>query len=168
MQLSNLASGLGGYLTLRRFTVTFADLQAIPTGSGAQSIILTAFPGSIQPVVSPIAGPGIIPPAGVLLGVRVKASTAFSGGALSAMTVSVGKSGSNTFFTSAFDIFAAVSDTNLQETALFKHGQASALQVQVTFTPTSDVVQNATAGSVDVDLLMLNVTTDLVGPPVIP
>ena len=84
------------------------------------------------------------------------------------MTVSVGKSGSNTYFTSAFDIFAAVSDTNLQETSLFKHGQASALQVQATFTPTSDVVQNATAGAVDIDLLLLNVTTDTVGPPAIP
>jgi hypothetical protein len=76
------------------------------------------------------------------------------------MTVSVGKSGTATYFTSTQDIFAAVADGTVQETALFKHGQFTALAVIATFTPTGDTCSAATAGSVAIDIAFLNTTVD--------
>jgi len=75
------------------------------------------------------------------------------------------QSGTTNFFTSAFDIFAAVTDTNVQETALFKHGNKAALPVLATFTPTGDTCAAATAGQVDIDVAFMNVTTDLTTIP---
>ena len=149
MQQTILASQMGAGPKFRRFTYTYADLQAI-SGSGAKS--LTMFTTQQDSII---------------LGVRVKQNVAFAGGSLSAMTLLVGKSGTTNFFTSAADIFAAVADTTVQETALFKHGQKTGLAILVTFTPTGDTVAAATAGSVDVDIWYIDCTTQA-NPPAAP
>lgn len=147
MQISELATGLGQGITFRRFTFTYLDLQAT-SGSGAKALAMfTLAAGAI------------------IMGVRVKHSVAFAGGSLSAMTVSVGKTGSLTFFTSTQDIFQAVADTTVQETALFKHGQQTALAVVANFAPTGDNCSAATAGTVDIDVAMLVVSTDFSSIP---
>ena len=83
-------------------------------------------------------------------GVFVKHSTAFAGGSLTAMTVSVGDSSSTTFYTAAFDVFQAVGDTAFQDSDMFKSSTNAARNVLARFTATGDNVVNATAGSVDI------------------
>lgn len=144
-----LASQMGAGPKFRRITITFADLALI-SGSGAKPVALfTTQQDSI------------------ILGARVKQSVAFAGGSISAMTVSVGKSGSVTFFTAAHDIFAAVADTTVYETALFKHGQKTGLAIIATFTPTGDTVAACTAGSVDIDVYYIDCSTQA-NPPTAP
>ena len=142
MEKTGVGLNLGGALEYRRFTVPYTDL----TDTAGTSKAVTLF---------------TIPKGGKILGVFAKHSVAFAGVAISAMTVSVGKSGSTTFFTSAFDIFAAVADTTVQETALFKCGQLTALAVIATFTSTGANLTVLTAGSVDIYVLFANVTTPL-------
>ncbi len=83
-------------------------------------------------------------------GVFVKHSAAFTGGTLSAMTVSIGDSSSTTFYTSAFDIFQAVGDMAFQDTDMYKSSSNAERNVLARFTATGDNVVNATAGSVDI------------------
>lgn len=155
MQITDLAINHGGQVSLRKFTITYLDLQAT-SGAGAKALTLveTSSPG---PSGSPVVF--AFPKESIVLGVQVHHTVAFSGGSLSAMTVSLGKSGSATLFTAAQDIFQAVADTTVQETALFKLGQITALTPAATFTPTGDSCSSATAGSVDIKVAFLNVTT---------
>jgi hypothetical protein len=85
-------------------------------------------------------------------GAVVKHSEAFTGGTLSAMTVSVGTTGTPTRYTSAFDIFQAAADTTFQDTDLMKSETMAAAghSVIAQFVSTGDNVVNATAGSVDI------------------
>lgn len=152
---NDVGLGLNGGLAYVKFTLTYSDLS---TAGLSQSINLqqNPIPGgavAITPAVN-----FQIPQGGVLLGVRIHHTTAFSGGAITAMTVSVGKSGSNAFFASAFDVFQAVGDTTLQETSLFKAGGINAVPVTATFTSIGANVNAATAGSVDIYLCLLNVS----------
>lgn len=84
--------------------------------------------------------------------ISIKHSTAFTGGSLSAMTVSIGWSGSTTFYTLGHDIFQAVGDTiRLDQTGFSSATMASAgHSVLARFTATGDNVVDATAGSVDI------------------
>ncbi len=158
MNVSEIASSLG--MGVRQFKVSIfaADLLAFTT-AGAKSFDITGVGGSgfLSAVNN---GKLYIPQAGKVLGVQQHLVTPFSGGTLSAVTCSVGKSGgSTTFLAAAFDVFQAAGDTVVQETALFKSGQNSAWPVNVTFTPTGDVLGNATAGQVDIYIVLLSTTT---------
>ena len=53
-----------------------------------------------------------LPAGGVIEAVKIKASTAFSGGAVSSLLASVGITGNLTKYSVPFDLMAAVSDTN--------------------------------------------------------
>jgi hypothetical protein len=147
-QITNIAARLGLGASIVRYTYTWTDLAAI-AGSGAQTSTIKA----------------LIAAHGILLGVRVINKTNFAGGALSALTLSVGKTASATFFTAAYDLFATSSDTTVQETSLFKHGQLTALDVLLTWTPTSDTLANITSGQVDIDFYILNPSTDMTAVP---
>ena len=90
---------------------------------------------------------------------------AFTGGSISAVTASVGTSGTVAAVTAANSIFT---------TACFdKHGMNTELNsnvaalLQVNFTPTGDVLSNLTAGYLDIYLAMLDVSTP-VGSTVYP
>jgi hypothetical protein len=150
MYKQDIALMNGGRLRYVDFTITYKDLQAT-SGAGAQSINLTDADNS--------GVKWVMGQSSKILGVEVKHDTSFSGGSLSAMTVSLGVSGAVTRYTAAFDVFQAVADTALQETAMFKSVQRSAQQLEATFTPTGDVCSNATAGQVQIRICMLDVST---------
>lgn len=159
----DIATQLGGRIRFTRFVITYKDLQALGVAAtGAQAINLT---DQVNP-----SNTFLIPPTnGVaggakILGIAVKTSTAFGGGALTALTMSVGVTGALTRFTAAFDIFQAIGDTVLQETAMFKLGQYSPAQLVVNFIPTTDVVANATAGQLFLDICWLDNSTTFTEP----
>jgi hypothetical protein len=132
---------MGSGAQFRRFTVTHADLTASAT---TQNVTLFT-----------------LPKGSVVCGVRIKHSTAFAGGTLSAMTVSVGTSGDTTAYAGAFDVFQTVADTTFQVTDQFNAASYAAHSIVAAFTATGDNVVNATAGVVDIDIYYLNVTTPL-------
>ena len=114
----------------QKYTKAAADLT---TASGTEDEVLFTLPAN-----------------GILMGVRIKHSLAFSGGSLSAMTVSIGDSSSPTLYTSAFDIFQAAGATVMQFTDMLKASTSASRDVLARFTATSDTMDNVTAGSVDV------------------
>ena len=132
------ALALGSGLTYRRFTIGFADTITVST-THTQTLFTLGARDKI-------------------LGVEIKASTAFSGGSLTSVTVSVGVSGSVTTFASAFDIFQTVGDTVLQETDQFKSGSRAALSVIATFVGSHNM-STATAGAVEIGLLIADTST---------
>lgn len=147
----NIVNQFGYGLVAIRVLADYTDLQAT-SGSGAKLINVTDAAGNVVQV----------PVNAKIISVNAQTITPFSGGSLSAMTVSLGKSGSVTYFTATYDVFAAVSDTNLQETpGLFKHGQKTALTLTLNFTPTGDNCSAATAGQVAYDILMWVPSTPL-------
>jgi hypothetical protein len=90
----------------------------------------------------------------VITGVIIKHSTNFIGGTLSAYTVSVGQSGNNTQFASAFDVFQAVSNSAFQSTDEQQLTDfASPVAVTITATSAGDNLNSATQGSVDIWVL---------------
>ncbi len=91
-----------------------------------------------------------LPANGVLMGVRVKHSLAFSGGSSSAMTVSIGDSSSTTLYTVAFNVFQAAGAEVMQFTDMFKAKTSLARDLLARFTVTDDTMDNVTAGSVDI------------------
>jgi hypothetical protein len=142
MTTQGIAIALGNGIKFKGYSFSFTDLQTT-AGAGAKTFnVTTLTQGSF------------------ILYIRVKHSVAFAGGALSAMTVSIGKSGAATnFFVAAFNVFQAVADTTLSETATPAIGQLSSCTVTITFTPTGDTCANVTAGIVQVDIAQANVTT---------
>lgn len=134
--ITTVPNNLSTAMPMKTISISYKDLQAT-SGSGAKTIS-TGF---------------TIPAGGKILGVYQKTKTVFAGGSLSALTCSVGKSGTATHFTATYDVMAAVTDTNVQETALFKSGQASALAVTAHLTPTGDNCSAATAGEVEITIL---------------
>ena len=92
---------------------------------------------------------------GVIHAVKIKHSTAFTGGTLTAFTVEVGISGSTTKYASAFDVFQAITATTFQITEVVDsedHGAGTT--IQITARSVGDNVVSATAGSVDVWVLV--------------
>jgi len=97
----------------------------------------------------------MLPAGNVLHGVRIKHSVAFSGGTLTGFTIEVGISGDLTRYASAFDVFQAVSNITFQMSQTFHaENQGSATSINITARSVGDDVVNATAGSVDVWLLI--------------
>lgn len=165
MVRNDIATGFGGAIQLTKFTLDQTDLTAAATTQNI-NLLENPIPGgpvSITPNVN-----FQIPQGGVILGVRIKHEVAFTATSLTAMTVSVGKSGNNTFFASAFDVFQAVADTTIQESSMFKSGQLTAVPVTVTFTSTGANLNAATmAGRVSIYICWLNVS-QAAGPSLTP
>lgn len=89
--------------------------------------------------------------AGIIHAVKVKHSTAFAGGAIATCTISVGKSGENDRYASAFDVMSAVSATNYfidERTVGESHTATTA--VTVTAVSTGANLSALTAGEVDI------------------
>jgi hypothetical protein len=92
-----------------------------------------------------------LPPGGVVHGIKIKQSVSFTGGALSAYTVSVGISGNTAKYASAFNVFQAPSSTTLQLSQdFFEENETAGTTVQVTAISTGANLSAATAGSVDI------------------
>ncbi len=140
MTVTPLTTSVGNGPEFRRFTVTYADLTAAAVTESISLFTLSK--------------------GGKVLGVSIKHSVPFSGGALASMSVSVGVAGDVARYASAFDIWQVAADTTLQESTEFKHGQYAAIGVVAAFTGSANV-NTATAGSVDIDVLYINVLTPL-------
>jgi hypothetical protein len=139
MTSRNLALDFGAGLRCIEFTITYKDLTAAAT---SQAIPLFTLPSR-----------------GKIMGVNVKTNTAFAGTGWTAATVSIGKSGAATAFTSAYDLTATVSNTNIQETSLFKSTTEADVGVIATFTTTGGNVNAGTAGSVTIRIVYFVIST---------
>jgi hypothetical protein len=92
---------------------------------------------------------------GVIQTAKVKQSTAFSGGSVSDVNVSIGYGGTNTAITPTWDVFSAVTATNYQLVAsLFGASQTATNSITITANSTGGNLSTLTAGSVDVWLLV--------------
>jgi hypothetical protein len=97
----------------------------------------------------------LLPAGGVIHAVKIKQSASFTGGTISAYTVSVGISGNFTKYASAFDVFQSPSNTTFQLSNSFgseNHGVTTSIRAQAI--STGDTLNNATTGSVDIWLLV--------------
>ena len=88
----------------------------------------------------------------IIKGIRIKHSTAFTGGGASSCTCSVGSAaGAVNSFAAAFDIFQAVADTTAQMTSGWKANTYAADTLQATIDADVDVA-DLTAGVVNIDV----------------
>jgi hypothetical protein len=91
-------------------------------------------------------------------GVSVKHTAAFTGGTVSAMTVSVGDAaGSATTYTATFNIFQAPGNTVFQDTAELTSATYAASTIQAFFTATGGNLNTLAAGSVDFDICTVTI-----------
>lgn len=94
-----------------------------------------------------------LPAKGVIHAVRIKHSASFTGGGITAYTVSVGITGSLTKYAGAFNVFQAVADTSAGKQITGTVGTESdltATSILATATSTTSNLNAATAGSVDI------------------
>ena len=158
MTQQGLATNLGGAIQFWSFQFTYNDLTSQTSASGVAATLNLYNALSGPPYNTSVAftlGQGSF-----ILYTRVKHSTPFTGGSLTGMTVSVGKSsGAANFFTQAFNVFQSVADGTLQETFAQPMGQLTSVTPTVTFTPTGDKLANCTAGVLNIDMAVAVVTT---------
>lgn len=161
MTKQGLATGLGSMIVFNSYQFTFNDLAAT-SGSGVKTLnLFNKLSG--PPYNTSIAEDWAR--GSIALYIRVKHSVVFAGGSLTGLLMRVGKSGGATnFFTADFNLFTAVADGNLQETVDIAMGQLSAITPTITFTPTGDSLSAATAGVVNIDVLMALVSTPNITP----
>lgn len=94
----------------------------------------------------------------IIHSVKIKHSASFTGGTISAWTVEMGPAGDTDKYASAFDVFQASSDTTFQLSSSFgSENHGSGTIIQITARSTDDDVLDATAGSVDVWVLISKV-----------
>jgi hypothetical protein len=86
-----------------------------------------------------------------MTGVALKHSTAFTGGGLTAMDVSVGTVDASRYYTEAFSVLQAVGNAVFQDTTMFKSASWLADDVYLWFASDGANVNAATAGSVEVN-----------------
>ncbi len=138
MEKSVRPLAIGAGIQKLRFSITHADLTDADT---SQSIALFT-----------------LGPNDAIAGVRIKHSAAFTGGSVSACTVSVdGAVDGVGAYATAFNIFQAAANTTLQWSQCLKNGTAASTGqvVSATFTSTGDNLVNLTAGAVDIDIYVL-------------
>lgn len=118
----------------KNYTISHTELQAAATTNDIQLLSL--------------------PAKGVIHAVIIKHNTAFSGGAISAYTVSVGISGNLTKYASAFNVFQATGDTVAQSTnVLDVENFGSATSIRISATSVGANLNASTAGSVTISVL---------------
>ncbi len=161
MTKQGLATGLGSMIVFNSYQFTFNDLAAI-VGSGVKTVnLFNALSG--PPYNTSIAEQWAR--GSIALYIRVKHSVVFAGGSLTGLLMRVGKSGGATnFFVPDFNLFSTVADGTLVEVTSLTMGQLSAVTPTVTFTPTGDSCSAATAGVVNIDVLMALVSTPNITP----
>ena len=118
-----------------KFTKTFTTLSAAATTNDIELFSL--------------------PAGGVVHAVKIKHSAAFTGGAISAYTVSVGIAGNLVKYSAAQNVFQAPGNTVFLLTATTgteNHGAATSIRLAATSTGAN--LNAATAGSVDVWVLL--------------
>lgn len=125
---------MGPATVMERFILTFADLSE---ADGSQTITLMT-----------------LPKGAIIKGVRIKHSTAFSGGGAGAVTCAVGSAaGATNSFAAAFDVFQAVANTTAQMTSGWKANTYAADTLTATIAANVNV-NTLTAGVVNIDVEM--------------
>lgn len=90
----------------------------------------------------------------VIQGIKIKHSTAFTGGSISAYTVSVGTTGANSLYASAFNVFQAPGNGTFQLSNNFRgEDHANPWDVKATATSTGANLNAATQGSIEIWIL---------------
>ena len=98
-----------------------------------------------------------LPAGGIIHAIKIKHSQPFQGGAISAYTLSVGITGTNAKYASAFDVKQAVSGTAFQlSTTAGCESTSADTVITATATSTSANLSVATQGVVDVWALVSN------------
>lgn len=93
--------------------------------------------------------------AGTIHAVKIKHSTAFGGGAITAYTLSVGIAGTLAKYASAFDVFQAVSNTAMQTTGVTgAENNGAGTAILLTATSTTANLNASTVGVVDIWALL--------------
>ena len=160
MTRQGLATNLGGNLQFWSFQFLYSDLTSQSGASATLDLydILTGPPYNTSTAMT-------FPKGSVILYIRVKASVAFAGTAITSLKIRMGKSGGTTnFFTPDFELTTTVADGTLQETFATPMGQLSATTPQVTFTAVGGNLSALTAGVVNIDVLLAPVTTPTTTP----
>jgi hypothetical protein len=97
----------------------------------------------------------VLPAGGILHAVKVKHSASFTGGSISAYTVSVGISGNETKYAPVFDVFQATSATAyLLGSTLGGESHTATTNIVFQATSTGGNLDQASQGSVDIWLLV--------------
>lgn len=95
-----------------------------------------------------------LPAGGIIHAVKIKHSVAFTGGAISAYSVSVGIAGNTAKYASLFDVFQAADDESYQITdVLAGEDHDTAVNILVTALAVGANLSAAGAGSVDIWVL---------------
>ena len=141
--IEGIGTDFGGQVTQRRFTITSKGVTPIGAVLTGDVLLFN------------------LPAGGKILGVTIKASTAFVGTTTLTVSVGTGASGTVDAFASAFDIKAAVSDTNFQDSGQYKSLHFSGDAVYAHFIATVANLDQLTTGTVDIFVTFLNVTTPL-------
>jgi len=97
----------------------------------------------------------LLPAGGVIHAVKIKQSTEFTGGGITAYTLSVGIAGDLTKYAAAFDIFQAAGDTvfEVSDTVDGETHDAAGTSIRLAATSVTANLDQATAGEVDVWIL---------------
>lgn len=96
----------------------------------------------------------VLPAQGAVHKVVIKHTTAFSGGTSSALTLSVGITGTLTKYSAAFDVFQATGDSVFSFNELANMEDfASTTSIRVEATATGDTLDNVGTGSADIWIL---------------
>lgn len=131
----NAAANVGNFPVWTKVTIPYTSFS---TAATTNSITL----------LSLVAG-------GIIHGVKIKHSTAFAGTGITAMTVSVGVTGTVNKYASPFDVFQAVSNTTFQlSNVVGSENHGAATTILITGTSTGGNLSALTQGSVDVWVLM--------------
>jgi hypothetical protein len=95
-----------------------------------------------------------LPPGGIVHGVKIKHSPAFSGGSLSEYRISVGIASNLSKYASAYDVFQAVSDTEMDlSDGLFTENHGASVSVRAEATSVGANLSAATAGVAEIWVL---------------
>jgi hypothetical protein len=96
-----------------------------------------------------------LPAGGIIQGVKIKHSTAFSGGTAASLTLSVGISGTLAKYASAFDVFQAAAATTFQlSNSIGSEDHGSVTSIRLAAVVTGDTLDNVGTGDVDVWILV--------------
>ncbi len=148
MESTILGLKLDGQLTYRKFTITYKDVNTVANTTATLNL------------KTPDGRDYVLPQGSIVLAARAKHSVAFAGGAISDMSFVVGKAGTTNWLITDLDIDAAVADTTLVNlgTPTSNVGHADVALI-ATIGSTGANLTALTAGSVDVYLLIAEVTT---------
>jgi hypothetical protein len=142
------------YTPTYALTAGYAASAGTATGGGGSTgaIVQTAMTVAYTQVAN---GPAYtyplfnLPSGAIVHGVKAKHSTAFGGGTMLGVTVSLGPTGNSTKYVSAFNVFQAVNGTAMTHSNLFTgEDHSTAVTINANFTGLGDNLSNMTAGSV--------------------